>query len=199
MRRYQTEDISGYDLVSACGGVGSVLLHHAIDAVDALEEEGKKGDGVLFREQGVGLLELVDVVGAVVGREGDSGESDLCAAGLEAREEGIEIGSCVLDAQTAEAVVAAELDDDEGGVEGDDVVDAIEAVFRGVSADALVDDVVAKAASVEVFLEVVGVALAGIGSVAGGEAIAEADQEGATVSRCGGRGRADLGGARWCH
>ena len=32
---------------------------------------------VLLGEQGVGLVELLDVVGAVVGREGDAGEDDL--------------------------------------------------------------------------------------------------------------------------
>ena len=40
---------SGYDLVAGGGGVGSVALHHAGDAEDAFEEEGKQRDVVLFR------------------------------------------------------------------------------------------------------------------------------------------------------
>ena len=71
------EDVAGDDLVAAGGGVGAVGLHHAGDAVDVLEQEGKHGDAVLPGEQGVGLVELADVVGAVVGREGDAGEGDV--------------------------------------------------------------------------------------------------------------------------
>ena len=76
-RQYQRQDIFGNDLVSGGGGVGPVGLHHAGDAVDALEQKGKHGDVVLLGEQRVGCVELLDVVGAVVGREGDAGEHDL--------------------------------------------------------------------------------------------------------------------------
>jgi len=195
----EVEDVFGDDFVALGGGVGSVLLHHAINAVDAFKEEGEKRDGVLLGEQGVGLLELVDVVRAVVGREADAGESEGDLAPFQLREYGVEIRAGVFDAKAAEAVVAAELDDNKSGVQGDDVVDAIEAVFCCVSTDALVDDVIVKSASVEVLLEVVGVALAGIGPVAGGEAVAKADEERAFVGLFGRRGRSVLGAALWCH
>ena len=61
------EEVAGDDLVSGGGGVGAVALHHSGNAVDVLEQEGKQGDAVLFGEDGVGLVELADVVGAVVG------------------------------------------------------------------------------------------------------------------------------------
>lgn len=180
-RLNEVEDVFGDDLVAASGGVGAVVLHHAVDAVDALEEEGEEGDRVFFGEQGVGLLELLDVVGAVVGREADAGEGEAGVAGAESGEDGVEVGAGVFDAEATEAVVAAELDDDESGVEGDDAVDAVEAVLGGVAADALVDDAVGEVVGVEIFLEIVGVALAGVGAVAGGEGVAEADEEGAFV------------------
>ena len=67
--------------------------------------------------------------------------------------------------------------------------EALDAVLGGVAADALVVDAVADVALVEEGLEVVGIALAGADAGAGGEAVAEADQDGAVVCvrSCGGR------------
>ncbi len=59
----------------------------------------------------------------------------------------VEVGAGVCDGEAAEAVVAAELDDDDGGVEGEDGVEALDAVLGGVAADALVDDAVVIAAA----------------------------------------------------
>ena len=42
--------------------------------------KGSMGTSVLLGQQGVGGVELVDVVGAVVGRQGDAGEDDPGAA-----------------------------------------------------------------------------------------------------------------------
>jgi len=203
----EVEDVLGDDLVAAGGGVGAVGLHHAVDAEDALEEEGEEGDAVFVGEQGVGGLELLDVVGAVVGGEGDAGEGDPGAGGFEAGEDGVEVAAGVFDAEAAEAVVAAELDDDDGGVEGEDAIDAVETVLGGVAADALIDDVVVEAEGVEVFLEEVGIAFAGVGAEAGGEGVAEADEDGAVVGgggcgggwdhRCVAAGRVSGGVLRW--
>ncbi len=90
--------------------------------------------------------------------------------------------------EAAEAVVAAELDDGDGGVQGEDVGEAGDAVFGGVAGDAEVDDAVAEAEAVEVCLEEVGVGLAGVGAEAGGEGVAEADDDGAVVRRADGIG-----------
>ena len=113
----------GDDLVSGSGGVGVVTLHHAVHVEDSLEQEWEQGDVVLFGEQGVGGVELVDVVGAVVGRKGDAGEDDpdSCgraagAAGFEGGDDLVEICAGVCDGEAAEAVVAAEFDDDYAGL-----------------------------------------------------------------------------------
>lgn len=42
------EDVVGDDLVSFGGGVGLVGLHHALDAEDAFEQEGKHGHFVFL-------------------------------------------------------------------------------------------------------------------------------------------------------
>jgi len=171
----------GHHLVALGCGVGSVVLHHAVNSIDVLEEEGKQGDVVLLGEQGVGLVELADVVGAVVGREGDAGEDDFGSAGLEGGDDLVEVGAGVFDAEAAQAVIAAELDDDDGGLHGNDGGDAFYSVFGGVSADAGVDDAVVVAEAVQVLLEELGVALAGLGSVACGEAVSEGYDAGARI------------------
>ena len=155
----------------------SVGLHHAGDTVHVLEDEGQERDVVFGGEDGVGAVELVDVVGAVVGRESDAGEDEFGSGGFEGGEDVVQVGAGALYGEAAKAVVAAELDDDDGGVEGEDGGEAFDAVFGGVAADALVDDAVVEAAGAEVTLEVVGIALAGVGAVAFGEGVAEADDE----------------------
>ncbi len=136
----------GDDLVALGGGVGAVVLHHAVYSDRRpLRRKGSRGTWYFFAEQGVGLVELADVVGAVVGGEGDAGEDDFGSAGLEGGDDLVEVGAGVFDAEAAEAVVAAELDDDDGGLHGDDGGDAFYAVFGGVAADAGVDDAVVVA------------------------------------------------------
>jgi hypothetical protein len=174
------------DLLVAFGcGVGGVFLHVAGDTVDVLEEEGEERHVVLLRECRVDGDELGDVVLAVVGREGDAGEGYLCAGMLEVLDHLGDVGFCLFEGEAAEAVVAAELDDDDAvGVTvdaRDDVVEALDAVLGGVAADAGVDDVVVEALGVEEELELVGIGLAGVGAVAGGEGVAEAEDEGAGV------------------
>ena len=79
---YVGEDVLGYDFVACGGGVGAVALHHSFYSEDVLEEEGEQGDVVFVADDGVGVGELFDVVGAVVGWEGDAGEDDFGAAGF---------------------------------------------------------------------------------------------------------------------
>ena len=49
----------------------------------------------LLADDGVGVGELSDVVGAVVGRKGDAGEDDFCAAGFEGLDDVVEVGAGV--------------------------------------------------------------------------------------------------------
>ena len=186
------EDVGGDDLVAAGGGVDVVWLHEAGDTVDLVEDEGEHGDFVLVGEQDVGLVELADVVAAVAGRDGDAGEGEGETGGFELADDAVEVAAGVGDGEAAEAVVAAELDDDEGGVEIEDAADAGEAVLGGVAADAFVDDAVVVTGLVQVALEEVGVAFAGLGAVAGGEGVAEADEFGTAVG--GERGVGCIGG-----
>ena len=81
--------------------MGVVALHHAVYAENSFEEEGQEWDVVFFGDEGVGLVELLDVVRAVVGWESDAGEGYFGAAGFEGGDDLVEIGSGVFDAEAA--------------------------------------------------------------------------------------------------
>ena len=89
---------------------------------------------------------------------------------------------------------AAELDDDDGGMHGNDASDALDAVLGGVATDALIDDAVSVTALVEITLQEVGVAFPRFGAEAGSKAVTEADDDGASVVREGGVWRVGSGG-----
>ena len=128
----------------------------------------------MCRDETVGFVELIDVVGAVVRREGDAGENDFAACLKQSGDEGGEVAARVGDRDAAQAVVAAELDDDDGGVQAEDFFEAVDAIFAGVAADAGVDNFVVVAATVEIGLEIVGIRVAGRDAIAGGDAVSEA-------------------------
>ena len=186
----------------------AVGLNVAVDAVDVLEDEGQKREVELMRELGIHAVEARDVVAAVLRGQRDAGEGDLGAGVLELLDHGGEIFLGAIDGQAAEAVVAAEFENDDLRSLGEDVGNALEAIFRGVAADACVDDAVAIAGGVEETLEIGGVAGGGFDAESGGEAVAEAGDDGAGVgdverglSACGRgsrgvlRGGVDGGGA----
>ena len=77
--------------------MGSVRLHHAVDAEDAFENKRKYGHVELSSQKIVGFIELADIVCAIVGREGDAGQNDLGAGGSECRYDAVEVGPCVSD------------------------------------------------------------------------------------------------------
>ena len=78
-------------------------------------------------------------------------------------------------------------------MKGDDGVDAGYGVFGGVAGDALVDYAIVIAAGGEEMLQVRWVALVdGVQAVAGGDAVAEADE--GFFGWCGGEGSCDEAG-----
>src|SRR5262249_24977602 len=87
----------------------------------------------------------------------------------------------------AEAVVAAKLEDYDGGVERSGGVDARHAAFGGIAADAEIDDAVCPAVRVDLSLELIGEALSVGESVAGAEAVAKDGDDSALIARDGRR------------
>jgi hypothetical protein len=164
----------GEELGAFGGGMNAVVLNGAGDGVDVGVEHGKQGDVILGSDEAEGFIEGLNVIGAIVGGEGDAGENNFAAGVEEGGDDGVEIAAGIGDGDAAQAVVAAEFDNDDGGMEAEDVLYAVDAVFACVAADAGVNDPVAVATVVKGGLEVVGPGVAGIDAEARGDAVSEA-------------------------
>ena len=120
----------------------AIRLHGSGNGVNVSEEEGEEPDIELFSGKYVGLIDGLDVVVSVIGREGDACERDFNACMLQRGNDLVEIGASRGDGKAAESVVASELDDGDRRVRSNDVVETVDAIFGGVSADAHVKDVI---------------------------------------------------------
>jgi len=166
--------------LDCAGNVDQVFVNH-----------GHEGRVVLGGEVAEDLLELLDVLRAVVGGEGDGGEQDFDVRVFERGQDLVEVAAGLAGGQAAETVVAAELDDDDFRVQEQDGAEIGDGVLGGGATGALVRDLVVVAAGVEFLLQEVGIGLAGLEAVAGGDAVAKADQEGPAGSpRLRSQGRA---------
>ena len=95
---------------------------------------------------------------------------------LERGEDLVEIAAGLIERKAAQAVVAAELNDDDCGMHAQKGRQAGDGVLGGGSAGALIDDLIVIAAMDEDLLQGVRVGLAGIEAVAGGDAVSVADE-----------------------
>lgn len=200
-RDEQRQEMLGEQLGAFRSRVDAIVLDGAGNGVDAGIEFGQQGHVILCRNQPVGLIKLTNVVGAVIGRKGDAGEEDLAAGVDQSGDDGVEVAACGVDGDAAEPVVAAEFDNSHGRVEAEDVFQAVDSVFAGIAADAGVDNPVVIAASIEERLQVGRVRERGIDAMAGGDAVAEASDDGLGMRRGNGmmlrgveRQREDEGG-----
>ena len=158
------------------GGVDAVALDGAGDVNEVFVDHGDEGGvvfgGHVFEE----LLEGLDVLLSVVWREGDAGEQDADVGGFECGEHLVEVFARLVEREAAKTVVAAEFDDDDLGMEGDNGAQTAQCVFGGGAAGSLVVDGVVIAGAVEIALKGVGEGLAGFEAIAGGDGVAEADE-----------------------
>ena len=96
----------------------------------------------------------------------------------------IEIAACLVGRKAAEAVVAAEFNDDDVGVHGQDGIQIGNGVFGRGAAGSLIVDLVVVAEVVEIALQHVGKSLPWVETETGGDAVAEANQERPVCGGC---------------
>ena len=171
----QREEVFREEFGALGCGMDAVGLDGSGHGVDVRVEHGQQRDVIARGDLVIHEVELMNVGLAVVGRQGDAGEQHFGVRREQAGDDGLQIAFSDCEGQAAEAVVATELDDDDGGVHGEDERKSIDAVLGGVAADASVDDAVVVAARVEVMLKRGGPGLAGDESVASGDAVSVAD------------------------
>lgn len=163
--------------LSLCGWVDAVGLVEGFVAADSFEEVGDEGGlGFLggFGEEGFefGGEGFSHVVGHLHAGDED-GDFGVFGAGFGDDAEQVFLG--FLGGNAAEAVVAAEGDDEDVGSFSHGPGDAAEAAGGGVAADAGVGDGVGEFGGVDFFLEEGRVGFARIEAVTGGDAVAEDD------------------------
>jgi hypothetical protein len=92
-RQEQRQEVIGDELCAFCCWVDAVFLDGSGNRVDIGVEHGQEGHAVLCCDEAVGFVEGFDVVGTIVGREGDAGEDDLAAGVDEGGDDGVEIAA----------------------------------------------------------------------------------------------------------
>jgi len=112
-----------------------------------------------------------------IGRERNAGEEDLHASFLKAGQHVVEIVARLADGKAAEAVVAAELDNDDRWMQSQQEGKTRGGILGCGPACALVDDFVGVAMRVEQLLQIGGIGVAGSKAQAGGDAVAIADEK----------------------
>ncbi len=148
------------------------------DVDQILIDHGDKCRVALDGEVAEDLVECFDIVWAVIRGQSDAGEQDLDAGILKRGYHLVEVAAALVKRKAAEAVVAAELNDDYFGAKGQDGMESGNGVFGRGTAGTLIADLVVVGEVIEITLECVGERLTGLKPVACSDAVAEADQNG---------------------
>ena len=170
--------------VALIGRMDAVGLHAAGDSIYILQQERQQRHVILSRQQRVGLVELPDVVGTVVRRHGDATQHHLGARMHQSCNDLIEILPRRSDGKPTQAIVPAEGHDHQHWFQAQCVLQPIHSVLGGVSTDSFIDYLVVIALRIQVLFQVVGIAVARVGAVAGSETVAESDDHRPPVCRC---------------
>ena len=183
---------SSFGCASAVGWMRSGWNQRGVVA-EALEEERDERRAAGLRGVDEHRLELARVRGTVVRRQPHADEEHARTGGLRRRDHRVEVRARARDRAAAQAVVAAELDHDDGRlVPGEQRGQARTSAGGGVAADARVHDAMRLAARLEACLQQVGPAAARRQAVGGGDRVADDEQD----RRVGGERRRDERGRR---
>ena len=178
-QRSETGQDGASDDLGAFGGrVDAVLLDGAGDVDQVFVDHGDEGDVVLDGEITEAFVKSLDVVRSVVGRKSDAGEKHFNVRRFEGGEDSVEVLAGLVGRETAEAIVAAEFNDDEEWVGLDHRVYVRGCILGCGTAGAAVFDFVFVAALVEEALERRRPSLVWLEAVSGGDAVAVADDRG---------------------
>ena len=158
-------------------GVNAVGLVEVGVAADVLEEEGDERCLVFGGECGEDVAEGGAVGGAhrrwhLHAGDDDTGRRVFDFYGVD---DGLEVGGGAGNGDAAEAVVGAELENEDVDGLAEDPIDAAAAARGGFAADAGACDLVGKVEGVDPVFDEVGEGLAGGDPIAGGEAVAKED------------------------
>jgi len=145
---------------------------------EVLVDHGHKGCVVFARQVAEDLFELPDVILAVVGGQGNAGEQNFEVGVFKSCEYLVEVAARLVEGQAAQTVVAAELDEDDFRVQSQNGTQSCDGVLGGGATGALVLHHVTVVIPIQVSLQGIGEGLTDLESIAGGDAVAVAGQDG---------------------
>ena len=124
---------------------------------------------------------IVNIIRAVVGRERHACQHHFRTRLHERICDGFEICARGLNGQPAQSVVAAELENHNAGLGAQYLVQTVEGVGGRVAAHALIHYSPVESTLVQILLQIVREASAGLGAKAGGQAVAESHNDGSRI------------------
>lgn len=123
-------------------GMNAVRLDCSRHVDQVFVDHGNESDVMPCGEVLEKLIERLDVIGAVVGRQGNSGEKSLDMRSFKSREDLVEIATGLFERQSAKPIVTAEFDNHHIGVKSQDSRKPGNCIFGCGPAGALVDHLV---------------------------------------------------------
>jgi hypothetical protein len=144
---------------------------------EVLVDHGNKGRVMAGGEFAKDGLEGLNVIGAIVRRKGDSSQEDFDMGVLEAGEDRIEIAPRLVKGKAAQPIIATEFHQHDLGMQLQNGGQLGDRVLGGGTAGSLIVDFVFVAAAVQFPLQRVGISLTRLQSIAGRNAVAEADEK----------------------
>jgi len=162
-----------------------VRLHHIRVLVDVDEQKRKGTEVILLRQRGKHSGKGADVIGTVVRRQRNAQQNQGNVCLFQTDDHLLEILFGGFDRDTSKAIIAAEFQEDQSGMGGENVIDTREAIGGGVAAHALILDAILVAVLIKKILQIVGIAGP---RNAGSKAIPEGDDDRTIIGRSLGRG-----------
>lgn len=166
------------------GGMNAVGLDGARNVNQVLVDHGHKGDMRARGRLAKDVIERVNVIRTVIGRQRDAGQKHADVRMKQGGQHLVEILCGDSKWQPAQAIVAAKLDDDHGWMQAQNLRKPLDGILGCGAAGAEVHHLVGIAQLVQVTPQRVRIRLAGSESVARRNAVSKADKDRPGLRNC---------------
>lgn len=176
-RPERAQQCSGKNLGALRSGMNSIGLQRAWLANQVPIHHGHKRNMVLRGKVAVHLIEVADVVGPVIWREGDARKQNSAVTSGQRAQQCIQILPGLTERKTAQAVVASKFDNDDCRMECKQRLHSGNGILCRRAAGAQVLDLVVVGELVEVTLQIGRIGLICCEAISGRDAVAVTDQQ----------------------
>lgn len=164
--------------------MNSVRLDGSRNVNQILVDHGHEGDASARGCFAEDFVEGMNVIGAIIGRQGDSGQKHADVRVKQRGKHLVEILRGNGKRQTAQAVIASKLDDDYGWMHAQNFREPLHGIFGCGAAGAEVDHLIGIAQLVQVALQRVRIRFAGSQTETRRNAVSKADKQRLALGKC---------------